>query len=138
MSSDAEPLVRAGHLQEWFDNLRREHDPWRAAFFSALPAEVLEDVERAASLDWLPVRYHVHFADLMLGAFGPVRSHEYYRRAFAAALRGPFFWPIVRTGVRLLGLTPATFLRWCGRGWEASYKHCGPFTASRWGPSGVG
>jgi hypothetical protein len=134
MSSDAEPLVRAGHLQEWVANLRSEHDPWRASFFSALPVEILRTIEQAARLDWLPVAYHVRFAELMVDAFGPARSHDYYRRAFAAALRGPFFLPIVRTGVRLFGLTPASFLRWCGRGWEASYKHCGSLHGEAIGP----
>jgi hypothetical protein len=134
MSSEKQPLVRAGHLQEWVSNLRREPDPWRAAFFSALSSDVLHDIECAARLDWLPVDYHVLFADLMAHAFGPARSHDYYRRAFAGALRGPFFAPIVRTGVRLLGLTPGPFLRWSSRGWEASYKNCGSLHGEVLGP----
>jgi hypothetical protein len=134
MSDEAEPLVRAGHLQEWVENLRREEDPWRAAFFSVLPADIEQHIERSARLDWLPARYHVLFADLMADTFGPARSHDYYRRAFARALRGPFFAPIVRTGVRLLGLTPASFVRWCARGWEASYKNCGSLHGEVLGP----
>jgi hypothetical protein len=82
-------------------------------------------IENAARLDWLPASFHALLADLVADAFGPVRSHEYYRRAFARALRGPFWDPIVRTGLRLLGLTPASFLRWAARGWEASFRNCG-------------
>jgi hypothetical protein len=134
MSSETEPLVRAGHLKEWVNNLRHEEDPWREAFFSALPAIVLRQIEAAPRLDWLPATHHVLFADLMAQAFGPARSHDYYRRAFARALRGPFFSPIVRTGVRLLGVTPASFVRWCSRGWEASYKNCGSLRGEVLGP----
>jgi hypothetical protein len=134
MTDVSEPLVRAGHLQEWVGNLRREPEPWRAAFFRALPRDALSTIGDAARLDWLPVRLHVLFADLMAQTFGPIRSHDYYRRAFAAALRGPFFAPIVRTGARLLGLTPAPFVRWSARGWEASYKHCGALHGEVLGP----
>ncbi len=134
MSSETEPLVRAGHLQEWVANIQREDDPWRATFFAAVAPEVLRTIERASRLDWLPARYHVLFADVMSQTFGPVRSHDYYRRAFAGALRGPFFGPIMRTGIRLLGLTPGSFLRWCTRGWEASYKNCGALHGFVLGP----
>jgi hypothetical protein len=121
----SEALVRARHMQEWLGNMAREEDPWRSHFFAALPEDVALAIETAARTDWVPARFHALFADLVAAAFGPVRSHDYYRRAFARALRGPFWNPVVRTGMRLLGVTPASFLRWAGRGWESSFRNCG-------------
>jgi hypothetical protein len=68
---------------------------------------------------------HVELADLMLLAYGPARAHEHYRRSFADSLRRGIFGPLVRTGKRLFGASPATFLRWAHRGWEASFRSCG-------------
>jgi hypothetical protein len=122
-------------MHEWLDNMLHEEDPWRAHFFAALPADVKHAIETAGRMDWLPASFHALFADLVASAFGPVRSHEYYRRAFARALRGPFWDPIVRTGMRLLGVTPASFLRWASRGWESSFKNCGSLHGEPLGPS---
>jgi hypothetical protein len=129
-----EPLIRARHMQEWLEAMAREEDPWRAHFFAGLPADVKHAIETAGRMDWLPAGFHALFADLVAGAFGPVRSHDYYRRSFARALRGPFWDPVVRTGMRLLGLTPAAFLRWASRGWESSFKNCGGLHGEALGP----
>lgn len=118
-------MVRARHMQVWLDNMSREEDPWRKHFFALLPADVKHEVETTARLDWVPASYHALFADLVAEAFGPVRSHDYYRRSIASELRSPFWEGVVRTGVRLLGLNPGSFLRWAAKGWESSFRNCG-------------
>ncbi len=123
--STTEATFRARHLQEWLDNIEREEDPWRAKFFAAVPDEMRREIESANRVSFLPVAYHVKLADILLDAFGETRAHAYYRRAFAGSLRGPFFGPLVRTGTRVLGLTPASFLRWASRGWDSSFRNCG-------------
>jgi hypothetical protein len=124
-ASTREPLVRAGHLKDWLAFVAREEDPWRARFFAALPEERRRMIESASRVTWLPAALHVELADILARTFGAARAHDYYRRAFARSLRGPFFDPLVRTAVRLLGLTPSTFLRWVHKGWEASFRDCG-------------
>jgi hypothetical protein len=118
-------MVRARHMQVWLDNMGEAEDPWRRNFFAALPADVRHEIEAAARLDWLPAAYHALFADLVVAAFGPVRSHDYYRRSIARELRSPFWEAVVRTGTRLLGFNPGTFLRWASKGWESSFRNCG-------------
>jgi hypothetical protein len=126
--------VRARHLQEWLANVHREEDPWRARFFAELPSEVQRTIESASRVQWLPVALHVQLADSLEHAFGPARSHDYYRRAFAASLRGPVLGPLLRTGARILGLTPGTMLRWADHGWRASFKDCGSLAGTVIGP----
>jgi hypothetical protein len=36
--------------------------------------------------------------------------------------------------MRLLGLTPAAFLRWASRGWESSFRNCGNLHGEALGP----
>lgn len=128
------PLVRARHLQEWLANVQREEDPWRARFFAALPADVRATIDSAGRVQWLPAALHVQLSDVLAQAFGPARAHDYYRRAFAASLRGPVLGPLLRTGARVLGLTPATMLRWADHGWRSSFKNCGRLVGKVLGP----
>jgi hypothetical protein len=123
--STSEPTFRARHLQEWLANVEHEDDPWRTRFFAAIPADIRIAIESANRLAFLPIAYHVKLADILLEAFGETRAHDYYRRAFAGSLRGPVLGPLFRTGTRLLGVNPATFLRWASKGWDSSIRNCG-------------
>jgi hypothetical protein len=125
---DLEPVVRARHLRDWLTRVGGEEDPWRGRFFAALPARTRTTIETAARGTWLPMQLHVDLAEVMLESYGPARAHEHYRRSFAAALQGGIFGPLVRTGNRLFGTTPATFLRWAHLGWDTSFRQCGELT----------
>jgi hypothetical protein len=120
-------LVRARHLQEWLAAVEQEQDPWRARFFAAIPSDMRSRIDGATKVAWLPAVFHVRLADILADSFGAVRTHAYYRRAFAASLRGPVLGPLVQTGVALLGVTPAAAVRWTYKGWEASFRDCGSF-----------
>jgi hypothetical protein len=132
-----EPLVRARHLKDWLERVAGEEDPWRNRFFAAIPEATRAAIESAARGSFLPMRFHVELADIMDQAYGPARAHEHYRRSFAATLHGGVFGPLLRTGTRLFGATPATFLRWAHRGWDASFRHCGSLAGEVLAP-GVG
>jgi hypothetical protein len=134
MSPDVAPLVRGRHLQEWLEAVGREPDPFRARFFAGLPAAMKSDILGTSGVTWLPVRYHVELADLMREHFGVARAHDYYRRQFAASMRGPVLGPLVRTGMALLGVTPASLIRWADKGWQSSFRGCGTMQGEMLGP----
>jgi hypothetical protein len=123
--TEEEPLVRGRHVQEWLERVEREPEPYRTRFFDALPSSTRAAIESAPRLGWVPVGLHVELADVLLASFGPKHAHDYYRRAFTDALRGPIFDGLVKMGVRILGVTPKALLRWAHKGWEASFRSCG-------------
>ena len=133
-SSPTTPSVRARHVQRWLQSVSREGDPWRARFFAALPSEARAEIEGAAPDAWLPIAHHVLLANVLSDAFGPARAHEYYRREFVASLRRPPFAALVKTGVRVLGITPAGFLRWSGRVYESVFRMAGAAHGEMLGP----
>jgi hypothetical protein len=121
----SEAQVRARHLQDWLGLVSEEPEPWSGRFRQALAPEVAQPIEAAGRSDWLPVALHVKLAETLAASFGPARAHDYYRRAMGKAVRGVVLGPLVRTGTRLLGLTPASFLRWAAHGWKSSFRDCG-------------
>jgi hypothetical protein len=128
VSSEHAPLVLARHLHFWLELVGRYEEPWRSRFFAALPAHAREQMDAAAPGAWLPIDLHVTLAEVLRATFGATRAHEYYRHAMPASLGGPLFAPLVRTGVRLFGLSPATFIRWTPKAWDASFRNAGGVT----------
>jgi hypothetical protein len=133
-SSPLTPSVRARYLQRWLENVSHQEDPSRARFFAALPSDVKDAIERALPDAWLPVSHHVLLADVLSDAFGPARAHEYYRRDFVASLARPPFASLVKTGARVLGFTPAAFLRWSGRAYATVFRAAGWMRGEALGP----
>jgi hypothetical protein len=129
-----EPLVRARFCQEWLVLIEREEEPYRSRFFALVTKEMRAQIEGAVPVTWLPMAVHVKLADIQLESFGTVRAHSYYRRAFAIDIKGPILGPLFATGTRLLGFSPASFVRWASRGYEAAYRNAGQLAGEVVGP----
>jgi hypothetical protein len=123
--SEHQALIRGRFLQEWLANMEREPERVRDRFFAVLPPDAREQIEQATRTVWLPAQLHVKLAEVTLEALGESRAHDYYRRAFARSLRGPFFASAMRAATRLFGLSPGSFLRWTSRAYEATLRNCG-------------
>lgn len=134
MPNLAEPLVRARSCQEWLEIVDQEDEPLRGRFLALLSPALRQRILSASRLAWLPVAVHVELSDSLDRAYGPLRAHAYYRRAFAKSLSGPFLGPLVRTATHILGVTPAAFVRWAGRAYEAGFKNCGRIVGEVVGP----
>jgi hypothetical protein len=134
MPTDPEPLVRARFCKEWLEQVALQPEPYRSKFFAGLEPSLREQIESSSRVGWLPVAIYVHLADVLQREFGGVQAHAYYRRAFAASLSSPFFAPVVQMGARLLGMTPAMFVRWASKGWDASFRNAGQLVGEVLGP----
>jgi hypothetical protein len=133
--SNTQPLVRARFCQEWLARVAEaEEEPWRGRFFSELGPARREMIDSASRVAWLPAEVHVQLADVLLEAFGVVRAHEYYRRAFAASLRGPVLGPFVRMAARVAGISMISFVRWAPRGWDFAWRNSGKLVSEVLGP----
>lgn len=126
--------MRARHLQDWLALVSREPDPYRGRFFAGIEGRTRAVIEGAGRWDWLPVGLHVELADRLADAFGPARAHDYYRRAFRASVRGAVLGPLLETGIKLMGLSPASLLKWAGHGWNSSFRDCGSVKGVVLGP----
>jgi hypothetical protein len=134
MSNDREPLVRARLCQDWLKLVAEEEEPYKGRFFARVDAPLRETIESASRVAWIPLVNYVRLADILQETFGAVRAHAYYRRAFVTSLDTPLLKPIFDLGARLLGLTPATAVRWLPKGWDAAFKDAGRIVGEVLGP----
>jgi hypothetical protein len=134
----SEPLVRARFVQDWLSRLADEPDPWRSRFFIALDRRdpgARHAIRRAPGVGWVDFRYHVLLADVMAETLGLQRSHEFYRRGFVASLSTPILGPLIKSGTRLFGFTPALFCRWYAHGWQVCTRDAGQAAGELVGPA---
>ena len=92
---------------------------------AALSPELLRAIEQAGTLTWLPVSISADASSALVDTVGPARAHEIYASAMTRMFATERWRPLVETGVRLLGFSPAAFVRWTKRGWSGMYRNCG-------------
>ena len=71
--------------------MRWRTSPSGAASSSAFRRKIRAQIDKSLRVAWLPLSIHVTLGDIMLEAFGSARAHDYYRRSFVRAVKGPVF-----------------------------------------------
>lgn len=87
---------------------------------------LLERIERASRVEWLPLDVDVALTAAVARATGDddgVRAWS--RAALRTSVEAPFLRPIVKTAVSLFGLTPSSLLKHAPTGWKQVYVDCG-------------
>ena len=131
---NATPLVRARFCQEWLTLIAKEPEPYRGRFLARVTDELRAEIDGASRVGWLPLSIHVTLSDILLSTYGVARAHDYYRRAFAESLRGPVLGPLMLTAARILGLSPASLVKWAPRAYDGSFRNAGTVTGEILGP----
>jgi hypothetical protein len=52
-----------------------------------------------------------------------------------SAINGPFFSSLFVTAARVVGMSPAAFIRWASRGYEAAHRNVGELNGELLGPN---
>jgi hypothetical protein len=118
--------VLAQHLKQWLAFAEGSLEASvRERYWTTMPRDLERSIRDAAPLTFLPVGHSVRMSEHTLAALGPRRAHQFHTDSFTRILRTPRFGPMLRTGVRLLGLSPASFARWADKGWSAMFRDCG-------------
>jgi len=88
---------------------------------------MLESIEQATPSAWLPLELNVELTELTSQALGPERAFDFYRRMMLAEYETSLFKSFVAMSIRMLGLTPSTFVKMTPRGWPLVFRRCGVF-----------
>ncbi len=119
------PVILAAYLQT---NLRfLERDPALARRTLGLFSEpALQAVRSSSRLAWLPWEYVVESTEAFYRAAGSEAAMiDFTRRALASSLEEPFFRPIVKGGLAILGGSPDRAASWIPTMWKAISRNIG-------------
>jgi hypothetical protein len=120
-----QPRMRANHIQQNVESLDLLGPDVARAVKAAVGAELLEKIEKATRVEWLPVEVDVALTEAVARTTGEDGVRKWSRAALVASVEAPFLRPIVKTAIALFGLTPASLLRHAPTGWKQVYLDCG-------------
>lgn len=118
-----EPLVRARHVKStlaFSDEL-----PEGPLVREATPPRIVEAIDRASGMDWLPVGHDVALTRALFTVLGPSRHATFCTDHVLRSFQGPILRPIAEAAVRLLGRDLASMARWIPKGWWLVFRDCG-------------
>jgi hypothetical protein len=121
-----EPSVRARHVKStlaFADEL-----PEGPAIRTATPPRVLDGVEKASGMDWLPVGHDVALTRALFDVLGPTRHATFCTGHMLRAFKGPILGPLVKAGLALVGRDLPSMAPWLLRGWWLVFRDCGIWT----------
>jgi hypothetical protein len=95
---------------------------------AVLPAEVHQAITGASGLDWLPVSLNLTMTQAIYEGLGEAEADRFFRAHTLASFEGPLLQTMVSSGVRILGLDPASFGRWVPKGWHLLFRGVGEWT----------
>lgn len=124
----SEPRVRAWYMKGFIAGVDRQLAADARAIRAAIGEEALRRIDESISMAWLPLEVNVAATHAVIGRVGRARAEEFFPRMFQRQLQQGWLDSFVQTGLRVLGMDPASFLKWLPRGYPAVFDECGRIT----------
>ncbi len=117
--------MRASVIQGNLSDLRRLPDDLASEVRAAISPGVIEDVESANRIAWLPLEHDLEISDAVERVAGSVRRREWARSSMLLSMRGPLLEPMWRAALRVFGVSPGALFHVVPTGWAAVYRDVG-------------
>ena len=91
--------------------------------------EMLEEVESCLPSAWLPIEMDVELTEHVSNVLGPTRAHLFYQNLTLGDYETSVFKSFIDMTVRLIGLSPSTYVKMVPHGFGLMYRDYGSFRA---------
>jgi hypothetical protein len=119
------PSIRASYLKSTMAALSLLDHAAAVAARARLSPRITLDIDRALSIDWLPVAHDLAVTEAVAAACGRAAVRRWGREGMLTALRGPLLKPILDGAVAIFGPSPRGLLRHARPMWTQIYRDCG-------------
>ncbi len=92
---------------------------------SQLDVRVVESIERAGRIAWLPLQHDLELAAAVESVIGRSERVQWARTSMLRSLRTPLLEPLWRAAFRVFGMSPGALFRAVPSGWAAVYRNVG-------------
>lgn len=90
-----------------------------------MPPEVLQEVEGAARIAWVPLEHDLAITDAIEAELGRDALRRWARDGVLRAGDTPLLSPLIRSARAIFGMTPHAFLRRAPLAWTLLFRECG-------------
>lgn len=117
--------VRARQLQLLLTQIDRLPDSERRAICERIAAADVVQIQKAAGLDWIPMKLGIDLAHAVTEGMGRERARHFFRDQFAVTLNNAVLGSLVAAVTRHISADPRPGLRWLPRGHDLLFKGVG-------------
>jgi hypothetical protein len=119
--------VRARHMKTFVEALGDLGHDAQTRILGQLKVDDVKIIDESLPAIWLPIEVNVELTNATSSELGQEGAHAFYRRMVLTEYKTNTFKSFLATVNRLLGLSPATYVKMAPRGWELVFKKCGRF-----------
>jgi hypothetical protein len=123
-SSEAEPAVQASYMKNLFASLDRLG---RLSALEAADPDLVQEVDAAARLSWLPISLNVRTVAGMCACYGDPRGIELLAECVYRQFDTPLWKSFIGGAIRLLGTDPGLLGRFLPEAFRLVFRGCGRF-----------
>lgn len=88
---------------------------------------LIEQIEAAGNLDWLPVSVNLELTDAVFGGLGEEQADTFYQNWLKRQMSAPAFAGLVRTALALFRFDTAAIAKWIPKAFDLMYRDYGTF-----------
>lgn len=120
--------VRARHLKSVLAEVDRLSPEARDAVRKAVDPSVLEAIDDATGVAWLPLEMDLAVTNAIYATIGKTRAGTLWKDLSLHSFRTPIFRVLVEGALSLFGWGPGSLVRWIPQGWAIVFRGCGEWT----------
>jgi hypothetical protein len=124
--------TRGRYMKDYLGAVRRLPPTKQLAVLANLE-ELVERIEAASSLEWMPVTVNLTLTDAVYRALGDTEGDLFFTNWIKRQMNAPPFAGLVRTGLNLFGFDTEALARWIPKAFDLMYRDYGEFKIERVG-----
>ncbi len=99
--------------------------------------ELVERIDTAGNLAWLPISVNLDLTDAIFRALGDEQADGFYQVWLKRQMSAPAFAGLVRTALALFRFDTVAVARWIPKAFDLMYRDYGTFAIEQTGPESV-
>ena len=121
----AGPTIRAAFFHSNLEALAALGEDESRRVLARLPPQLLQEVEEAARVAWLPIEHDVALTEAIAAELGRDALRAWSRDGFLRSADSPILAPMIRSVRAIFGITPHSILRRVPYAWPLLFRDCG-------------
>ena len=118
--------TRGRYMKDYLAAVRRLPPSKQEAVLEGLD-ELVDRVEQAANLEWLPVSLNLDLTSAIFSKLGDEQANVFYQNWLKRQMSAPAFAGLVRTALSLFGFDTAAMSKWIPKAFDLMYRDYGTF-----------
>ncbi len=98
---------------------------------------VVERIESAGNLEWLPIAVNLELTDAIFRGLGQEQADAFYQHWLKRQMSAPAFAGLVRTALSLFRFDTVGVAKWTPKAFDLMYRDYGSFVIEQTGPERV-